>query len=95
MFMAMIQNFILLYNLLPVSPAIAQINPISAVKVVFLSKLHLISNKIGPIGWWFGWIFIFWLWGNLAIQRYPKSKLALFLQSIPFRFVKKAIKDAR
>lgn len=83
------------YNLLPASPAIARLKPVPAILATLFSWLPLISNKIGPIGWWFGWIFILWLWGNLAIQRYPKSKLALFLQSIPFRFVKKAIKDAR
>ncbi len=83
------------YNLLPASPAIARLKPVPAILATLFSWLPLISNKIGPIGWWFGWIFILWLWGNLAIHRYPKSKLALFLQSIPFRFVKKAIKDAR
>jgi len=83
------------YNLLPASPAIARLKPVPAILAALLSWLPLISNKIGPIGWWFGWIFIFWLWSNLAIQRYPKSKIVLLLQTVLFRYKKKDMKNAR
>jgi len=50
------------YNLLPVTPAIARLSPRKAVIAFLLSWTPFLANYIGPIGWWFGWLFIIWLW---------------------------------
>lgn len=46
------------YNLLPVTPAIARLNPKRAIIAFFLSWTPFLANYIGSIGWWFGWLFI-------------------------------------
>lgn len=61
------------YNLLPVVPAIARLKPRSAGIASGLSWLSLSANWLGPYGWWLGWLFVAWLWGELAMQRYSPS----------------------
>ncbi|MHB8134699.1 MAG: hypothetical protein ACYDH1_10795 [Anaerolineaceae bacterium] len=74
------------YNLLPVSPAITRLRPFPAFVAVILSLTPLLANFIGPIGWWFGWLFILWLWINLAVMRYPQHKFSrFFAKSLFFR----------
>lgn len=58
------------YNLLPVIPAIARLDPLSALMAAVLTWLPLTSNWIGPGGWWLGWLFVGWLWLRLAANRY-------------------------
>lgn len=63
------------YNLLPVIPAIARLNPKTAIIAVIFSWLPMAANWIGPIGWWFGWLNIIWMWGCLAYDRYSPRLL--------------------
>ena len=63
------------YNLLPVIPAIARLKPKTAIIAVLLSWLPMTANRIGPIGWWFGWFIIIWMWGCLAFDRYSPNFL--------------------
>ena len=70
------------YNLLPVAPAIARLKPINAIIALLLSWTPFLANFIGPIGWWFGWLFIIWLWCGLASNRYPESKLSQFFAKL-------------
>lgn len=62
------------YNLLPVTPAIARLSPTKAVIAFLLSWTPFLANNIGPIGWWFGWFFVVWLWVGLAMKRYPEFR---------------------
>ena len=74
------------YNLLPVSPAIARLKPLPAILAVLFSWMPMLANRIGPLGWWFGWLFILWLWINLAVMRYPQHKFShFFAKSLFFR----------
>jgi hypothetical protein len=74
------------YNLLPATPAIARLKPLPAILAVLFSWMPLVANRIGPIGWWFGWLFILWLWINLAVMRYPQHKFSrFFAKSLFFR----------
>jgi len=83
------------YNLLPVSPAIARIRPFPAIVAVILSWTPLLANSIGPIGWWFGWLYILWLWIILAINRYPQNKLLKFFPQSLINLMKQKIVYAR
>jgi hypothetical protein len=67
------------YNLLPVVPAVARLSKRSAGLAVLLSWTTFSSNWIGPIGWWFGWTFVFLIWICLAAQRYEHKKWATYL----------------
>ena len=58
------------YNMLPFTPAVARLKPLPAIVACILSWLPFSANWIGPIGWWLGWLFVTWLWGCLAYQRY-------------------------
>lgn len=59
------------YNLLLVVPAIARLKPVPALIACTLSWLPFSANWLGEWGWWLGWLFIIWLWVNLALDRYP------------------------
>jgi hypothetical protein len=58
------------FNLLPLTPAIARLRPPAAAVACLLSWLPLGANWLGPWGWWLGWLFVIWLWLNLAADRY-------------------------
>lgn len=58
------------YNLLPLTPAIARLGPKKAIIAFLLSWTPFLANYLGDIGWWFGWLFIIWLWLGLAEKRY-------------------------
>ena len=62
--------YLLPYNLLPLVPAIARLSPLSAGMAFVLSWLPLSANWLGPTGWWLGWVFVIWLWCQLAWARY-------------------------
>lgn len=62
--------YLLPYNLILLSPAIARLSPFAAIIACFLSWLPFSANWLGDWGWWLGWIFIIWLWGGLALKRY-------------------------
>lgn len=74
--------YLLPYNLVVVVPAVARLAPRAAAAASLLSWLPLASNWIGPIGWWTGWLFVGWVWTNLAIKRYPR--LGAYLSRRPF-----------
>jgi len=63
--------YVIPYHFLPLTPSIARLRPWAAITAVALSWLPLSANWVGPWGWRLGWIFIFFTWFNLAIQRYP------------------------
>ncbi|RMF32055.1 MAG: hypothetical protein D6759_09055 [Chloroflexi bacterium] len=67
---ALLTPHLIPYNLLPAVPAIARLRPCPAVIASALSWLPLSANWIGPWGWWLGWLFVLWLWLNLAVERY-------------------------
>jgi len=67
---ALLTPHLIPYNLLPAVPAIARLRPRPAVIAGALSWLPLSANWIGPWGWWLGWLFVLWLWLNLAVERY-------------------------
>jgi hypothetical protein len=58
------------FNLLPLTPAIARLKPPAAAMACLLSWLPLGANWLGPWGWWLGWLFVIWVWLNLAAHRY-------------------------
>ena len=58
------------YNMLPFTAAIARLKPIPACIACLLSWLPLSANWLGDRGWWLGWIFVLWLWVQLAVNRY-------------------------
>jgi hypothetical protein len=68
------------YNLLPIVPAIARLPPRAAALACIFSWLPFLANWIGPAGWWLGWIFVVWLWLNMAAVRYPQSRLGVWLK---------------
>ncbi|WP_322794319.1 hypothetical protein [Bellilinea sp.] len=68
-----ITPYLLPYNLIVVTPAIARLSPRSAWIACFLSWLPLSANWLGDRGWWLGWLFIFWLWLGLAGNRYVSN----------------------
>jgi hypothetical protein len=67
--------YVIPYHFLPATPSIARLRPWAAVTAVTVSWFPLSANWIGPVGWKLGWVFIVWLWLNLAIQRYPNFVL--------------------
>ncbi len=64
------------YNLLPALPAVSRLSPKAAVVAFVLSWLPFSANYIGPMGWWLGWLFVIWVWLNLAARRYADRPLA-------------------
>jgi hypothetical protein len=72
--------YLIPYNLLPLTPSIARLRPRSAFIGVLLSWLPFSANWFGPIGWYLGWLFVIWLWLNLAAIRYPDSALLRWLR---------------
>jgi len=62
------------YSMLPFAPAIARLSPPAAFAACILSWLPFSANWLGPWGWWLGWLFVFWLWVCLAVNRYRKKK---------------------
>jgi hypothetical protein len=74
---AFITPYLIPYNLMPLSPALARLRPHSALLGLVFSWLPLVcANAFGPWGWWTGWLFPLWLWANLAARRYPGFKIA-------------------
>jgi len=65
------------FNLLPVIPAVARLRPGRAAIACILSWLPLSANWLGPTGWWLTWLFVIWLWVNLAINRYDVDIITL------------------
>ena len=47
--------------------------PLAALVAALTSWLPLSANWIGPAGWWLGWIYVAWVWGNLAVERYADA----------------------
>lgn len=72
--------YLLPYNLIVVVPSVARLSPRRAGIACVLSWLPFSANWLGPIGWYSGWLFIIWLWGNLAIKRYPEVTVGRWLQ---------------
>jgi hypothetical protein len=72
--------YLIPYHLMPAAPAIARLKPWKAVVAGLLSWLPLSANWIGPSGWWLGWLFVAWLWLNLAARRYPASFIGRLLK---------------
>ncbi len=67
------------YNMLPVAPALARLRPRNALIGCILSWLPFSANWLGPRGWYLGWLFILWLWLNLAARRYPRVRALRWL----------------
>jgi hypothetical protein len=67
------------YNLLPLVPAVARLRPRAAWLAAIFSWLPWTANWLGPRGWWLGWLFVFWIWINLAASRYPNFVLSQWL----------------
>lgn len=72
---AFITPHLIFYNLLPLAPAVARLGPRAAVVALILSYLPFLSNWVSPWGWWLGWGFTAWIWGNLASRRYSNLLL--------------------
>jgi hypothetical protein len=70
------------YNLLPLVPALARLRPRAAIIGFFFSWLPLSANYIGPMGWWLGWLFVAWLWLNLAAHRYPQARFSAWINKL-------------
>lgn len=62
------------YNMLPFAPAAARLRPWQAILACLFSWLPLSANWLGNGGWWLGWIYVFWLWGCLAVKRYKTDR---------------------
>lgn len=64
--------YLLPYNLLPATPAIARLKPLSALIASVLSWIPLlVANWLGPSGWWLGWLHISFVLFCLLAARYP------------------------
>ncbi len=68
------------YNLLPLAPAITRLRPRNALIGVVLSWLPFSANWLGPAGWYLGWLYVVWLWLNLAARRYPNVRALSWLK---------------
>ena len=66
--------YLLPYNLIPLIPAISRLNPVAAIMASLISWLPFSANWIEG-GWYFGWLFIIWIWYHLAKSRYPESRI--------------------
>jgi hypothetical protein len=79
---AFISPYLILYNLLPLTPAVARLQPRAAILALVLSYLTLSANWLGPKGWWLGWFFVAWLWINLAARRYPVWRISRWVKRV-------------
>ncbi|WP_322808137.1 hypothetical protein [Thermanaerothrix sp.] len=75
---AFVTPYLIPYNMLPFTPAIARLKPIPALIACLLSWLPFSSNWLGDKGWWLGWLFVVWLWFCLAVTRYGFPNKQLF-----------------
>ena len=64
--------YLLPYNMLPATAAIARLRPRAAVVACVFSWLPFAANWVGPRGWWLFWLFIIFMWLCLAAARYRK-----------------------
>ena len=69
--------YLIPYHTLLIVPSIARLPPLAAVIACILSWLPLSANWIGPKGWWFGWLFISWIWIILAYLRYKPELVGM------------------
>jgi hypothetical protein len=69
--------YLLPYHLVVAVPALARLSPRAAGLACLLSWLPLSANWLGPGGWWAGWLFVAWVWGCLAWERYGTGRAAL------------------
>lgn len=65
--------YLIPYHLFPTVPAVSRLRPWAALVAALTSWLPLSANWIGPAGWWLGWIYVAWVWGNLAAERYADA----------------------
>ena len=65
--------YLIPYHLFPTVPAVSRLRPWAALVAALTSWLPLSANWIGPAGWWLGWIYVAWVWGNLAVERYADA----------------------
>jgi hypothetical protein len=70
---AVMTPYLIPYNFMPVVPAAARLKPWQAWAAALLSWLPFSANWLGDVGWWFGWVYVFWLWACLAVQRYRRG----------------------
>jgi hypothetical protein len=70
--------YFLTYHLMPVVPAIARLTPWKALVAALLSWLPLLANWLGDWAWYLGWVFVAWMWLNLAVKRYSSVLPAWF-----------------
>jgi hypothetical protein len=73
--------YLLPYNLIPLIPAISRLNPPAAIIASLFSWLPLTANWV-DWGWYLGWLFIFWVWIQLARARYPQNKFFSIINKI-------------
>lgn len=76
---AFISPYLIVYNLLPLTPAVARLRPRAALAALLLSYLTLSANWLGDKGWWLGWLFVAWLWLCLAAKRYPEWRISRWI----------------
>lgn len=75
--------YLIPYNMLPFTPAVARLGPGPALIAAVLSWLPFSANWLGDGGWWLGWLFVAWLWGCLAVRRYGAFRRAAGRASHP------------
>ena len=78
---AFISPYLIVYNLLPLTPAVARLKPRAALGALFLSYLTLSANWLGDKGWWLGWLFVAWIWLCLAARCYPQWRVSRWMNS--------------
>lgn len=71
---AVMTPYLIPYNMLPFAPAAARLRPWQAILACLFSWLPFSANWLGNGGWWLGWIYVFWLWGCLAMKRYGSNR---------------------
>ena len=64
------------YNYFVILPALARVNQLLSIALVAMSYLPLLSNWVGPWGWYSGHLFAFVLWIALYRQRCAWKGLA-------------------
>lgn len=77
---AFISPYMMFYNMVPLTPAVARLRPGAAFIALLLSFLPLSANWLGPAGWWLGWFFVVWIWLNLAVKRYPEWRVSRWVR---------------
>ncbi len=71
--------YFLPYHLMVAGPAISRLKPGRALVAMLLSWSPLMANWLGAAGWWLGWVYVAWVWLNLAAMRYPRSLVGKWL----------------